>query len=110
MTYYVYIMASASRVLYVGVTNNIERRAMGLRQGRAPSFSAKYKTKELVHVEAFGDVRAAIAREKQLKGWLRVKKIALIESGNPHWLDLSADWAGACDRCAKTQASRRLSF
>jgi putative endonuclease len=54
MTYYVYIMASASRVLYIGVTNNIERRAMGHRQGRVPSFSAKYKTKELVYIEAFG--------------------------------------------------------
>jgi putative endonuclease len=110
MTYYVYIMASASRVLYVGMTNNIERRAMGHRQGRVPSFSAKYKTKELVYVEAFGDVRAAIAREKQLKGWLRVKKIALIKCGNPRWLDLSADWAGACDRCAKNQPPRKLSF
>ena len=110
MTYYVYIIASASRVLYVGVTNNIERRAMGHRQARIPSFSAKYKTKELVYIEAFGDVRAAIAREKQLKGWLRVKKIALIESGNPRWLDLSADWVSACDRFARNQASRKLSF
>ena len=89
-TYYVYIMASASRVLYVGVTNNIKRRAVERREGRAPA--AKYHTRELLHVESFGNVRAAIAREKQLKGWLRAKKIALIESLNPGWKDLSADW------------------
>jgi putative endonuclease len=93
MAYYVYIMASASRVLYVGVTNNIERRALGHREGRAPSFATKYKTRELVYVEAFGNIRAAIARETQLKGWLRVKKIALIESINPRWKDLSAGWS-----------------
>jgi putative endonuclease len=88
-TYYVYIMASASRVLYIGVTNNIERRGFEHQEGRIPGFSARYKTRELVHVELFGDVRAAIAREKHLKGWLRKRKIALIESVNPHWKDLS---------------------
>ena len=93
-TYYVYIMASASRVLYVGVTNNIKRRAVEHRQGRVPGFAAKYNTRELLYVELFGNVRAAIAREKQLKGWLRAKKIALIESRNPGWKDLSADWRG----------------
>ena len=91
-TYYVYIMASASRVLYVGVTNNIKRRAMEHRQGRASGFAGKYHTRELLYVESFSNVRAAIAREKQLKGWLRAKKIALIESLNPGWKDLSADW------------------
>lgn len=91
-SYYVYIIASASRALYVGVTNNIERRAVEHRQGRVPGFAAKYNTRQLVHVESFGDVRAAIAREKQLKGWLRAKKIALIESRNPGWKDMSAGW------------------
>ncbi len=91
-TYYVYIMASASRVLYVGVTNNIERRVAEHRQGRVPGFAAKYHTREHLYVELFGNVRAAIAREKQLKGWLRAKKIALIESRNPGWKDLSAGW------------------
>ena len=93
MTYYVYIMASASRVLYIGVTNNIERRALAHREGGAPGFATKYKTRELVYVEAFGNIRAAISRETQLKGWLRVKKIALIESINPQWKDLSADFS-----------------
>ena len=91
-TYYVYIMASASRALYIGVTNNIERRAIEHWEGRVPGFSAKYKTRELVYVEPFGQVRAAIAREKQLKGWLRVRKIALIAFQNPEWKDLAAEW------------------
>lgn len=91
-TYYVYIVASASRVLYVGVTNHIERRIAEHRQGRVSGFSARYKTRELVYMELFGDVRAAIAREKQLKGWIRARKIALVESKNPHWKDLAVDW------------------
>jgi len=90
-TYYVYIMASASRVLYVGVTNNIERRAVEHRQGRIPGFAAKYHVRQLVHGESFSDVRAAIAREKQLKRWLRAKKIALIQSHNPEWRDLVSE-------------------
>jgi putative endonuclease len=94
VTYYVYVMASASRVLYTGVTNSIERRVSEHRTGRGDGFSARYRTRELVYVEAFGDVRAAIAREKQVKGWLRVKKVALIESVNPGWKDLSGEWGG----------------
>jgi putative endonuclease len=91
-TYYVYIMASASRVLYTGVTNNIERRAFEHREERIPGFSARYKTRELVYVEPFGNIRTAIAREKQIKGWLPAKKLALIRSANPRWEDLSAQW------------------
>jgi putative endonuclease len=95
MTYYVYIMASASRALYTGVTNNIERRAGQHKEGKIPGFSARYKTRELVYAEPFGDIRAAIAREKQIKGWLRKKKAALIRSVNPRWEDLSARWGAA---------------
>jgi putative endonuclease len=91
-TYHVYIMASASHVLYTGVTNHIERRVLQHQLRQVPGFSSRYNTRELVYVEPFGDVRAAIAREKQIKGWLRSRKIALIESLNPHWRDLSADW------------------
>jgi putative endonuclease len=91
-TYYVYITASASRVLYTGVTNDMERRISEHRQRLVPGFSARYKVKELVYFELFGDIRAAIAREKQIKSWVRTKKIALIESLNPHWEDLSAGW------------------
>jgi putative endonuclease len=90
-TYYVYIMASASRVLYIGVTNNIQRRAVEHRQGLAPGFANQYKARELVYLESFGSIRDAIAREKQLKRWVRAKKIALIESSNPHWKDLSGE-------------------
>lgn len=88
-TYHVYIIASASRVLYTGVTNDLARRVLEHKQKRVPGFSARYRVTELVYFEAFGNVRAAIAREKQIKGWLRTRKIALIESFNPKWDDLS---------------------
>lgn len=91
-TYYVYIVASASRVLYTGLTNNIKRRVEEHRQKSVLGFAAHYNTSELVQVERFGNIHAAIAREKQLKGWLRAKKIARIESHNPYWKDLSAEW------------------
>ena len=79
-TYYVYILASASRTLYVGVTNNLERRVLEHRRKLIPGFTARYNINRLVHFEVFGDIRAAIGREKQIKGWLRSKKIALIEA------------------------------
>ena len=97
-TYHVYILASASRVLYTGLTSDIQRRVSQHREKRVPGFSARYNVQELVYFEPFGDIRVAIAREKQIKGWLRVKKIALIESLNPGWKDLSADWWGAALR------------
>ena len=88
-TYAVYIMASASGVLYIGMTNDLERRVLEHKAGLVRGFSSKYKTKNLVYFETFRDVRAAIAREKELKGWLRSKKIALIDSLNRDWKDLS---------------------
>ncbi len=91
-TYYVYILASKSCVLYVGVTNNLERRLFEHRQKLAPGFTAKYNVTRLVYFETFENVRDAIAREKQLKPWRREKKIALIEAMNPEWRDLSAAW------------------
>ena len=78
-TYHVYIMASASRVLYIGVTGDLLRRVLEHKQKRIPGFTARYRATELVYFEAFGDIRVAIAREKQIKGWLRARKIALIE-------------------------------
>jgi putative endonuclease len=89
-SYCVYIMASESGVLYIGVTNDLERRVFEHQNKRAPGFAARYNIRKLVYFELFGSVRAAIAREKQLKGWLRRRKIALIESVNPQWKDLSA--------------------
>ncbi len=88
-TYAVYIMASVSGVLYIGVTNDLERRVLEHKQKLVPGFSARYNVRKLVYFELFADVRAAIVREKELKGWLRRKKIALIESVNPRWQDLS---------------------
>jgi putative endonuclease len=90
-TYHVYIMASASRVLYSGVTGDLQRRVMEHKEMLAPGFSVRYRVTDLVYFEAFGDIRIAIAREKQIKGWLRVRKIALIESFNPPWRDLAAE-------------------
>lgn len=89
--YHVYIVASASRVLHIGVSGDLLRRIMQYKQMRIPGFTARYRAIELVYFEAFGEIRVAIVREKQLKGWLRAKKIALIESFNPHWRDLTAD-------------------
>jgi putative endonuclease len=85
-------MSSVSRVLYVGVTNSIERRVAEHKAKSAPGFSARYNTYALVYFEPFGNIRAAIAREKQIKGWLRAKKVVLIRSSNPQWKDLSAPW------------------
>lgn len=91
-SYYVYTMSSRSRTLYTGITNNLERRVYQHKHGLLPGFTSEYRITRLVHFEEFGDVRAAIYREKQIKGWLRVKKIALIESRNPTWEDLSENW------------------
>jgi len=90
-TYHVYIMASASRVLYVGVTSDLVRRVFEHKHRSVPGFTARYRVTELVYFEAFGDIRIAITREKQIKGWLRARKIALIDSFNPHWRDLAAE-------------------
>ena len=87
---YVYIMTNKSRTLYTGVTNNLERRVYEHKQKLIPGFTTKYNISRLVYFEATEDIRAAIEREKQIKGWLRSKKITLIESVNPSWTDLSA--------------------
>jgi len=90
--YFVYIMASASRVLYTGVTNDLARRAAEHKAGRLPGFTQKYRVDRLVYFEMTSDVRVAIEREKELKRWRRGKKVELIEKGNPEWKDLS--WGG----------------
>ena len=91
--YYVYIMTNKSRTLYTGVTNDLERRVYEHKKKLVPGFTTKYNITRLVYFEATQDVGAAIAREKQIKGWLRTKKIALIDSVNPGWADLSVDWS-----------------
>ncbi|MBI5409042.1 MAG: GIY-YIG nuclease family protein [Nitrospirae bacterium] len=87
--YYVYIMTNKSKTLYIGVTSNLSKRIYEHKQKLVPGFTSKYNINKLVYYEATSDIKAAINREKQLKGWLRSKKIALIESVNPEWRDLS---------------------
>ena len=90
--YYVYIMTNRSRTLYTGVTNSLMRRVYEHKHKLISSFTKKYNITLLVYYEETSSIEAAIAREKQIKGWLRSKKIALIESMNPQWQDLSATW------------------
>ena len=92
--YYVYIMTSRNRTLYIGVTNDISRRAFEHKEKRIDGFTKKYKVSSLVFYETTSNVEVAIAREKQLKGWRRNKKVALIEETNPGWNDLSLEWYG----------------
>jgi len=87
--YFVYIVCSRSGTLYIGMTNNLDRRIMQHKKQEIEGFSNKYHCDRLVYYEKFDDVHKAIGREKQLKGWNRAKKIALIESLNPRWQDLA---------------------
>jgi putative endonuclease len=88
-TYYLYILASRSGNLYTGVTNNLQRHMAEHRDGLVPGFTARYNIFRLVHFEMVGDIRSAIAREKEIKGWRREKKIWLIKRRNPTWDDLA---------------------
>jgi putative endonuclease len=90
--YFVDIMSNVSRTLYIGMTNNLERRVFEHKSKENPGFTKQYNLTLLVYAETYPDPTTAIAREKQLKGWLRARKIALIESVNPTWQDLSAEW------------------
>jgi putative endonuclease len=90
--YYVYILASRSRVLYIGLTSRLAQRVRQHCSGDFGGFTTDYKVHRLVYFERFVDVRTAISREKQLKRWRRGKKVALIERENPTWEDLSAEW------------------
>lgn len=90
-TGYVYILASKSKVLYVGVTNYLERRMSEHREGRIRGFTSRYGIFHLVHFEMFADIRDAIAREKVIKKWSREKKIRLIERTNRKWEDLALE-------------------
>ena len=90
--YYVYIMTNKSKTLYTGVTDNLERRVYEHKNKLIEGFTKKYNITKLVYYEMTNDVQSAIEREKQIKGWLRRKKIALIEAMNPKWADLSDEW------------------
>ncbi len=87
--YHVYILSSRSRAIYIGVTSDLARRMELHRSGEMAGHTRKYRINRLVYFEETSDITAAIAREKQLKGWRRSKKVQLIESGNPTWEDLA---------------------
>ena len=92
MLFAVYIMTNfTNKVLYIGMTNNLERRVEEHKSGSVQGFSQKYKTNKLVYYELGDYVHSAIAREKELKGWSRAKKAKLIKSINPDWKDLSLE-------------------
>ncbi|MEM6326527.1 MAG: GIY-YIG nuclease family protein [Bacteroidota bacterium] len=90
-SYWTYILASRSRVLYIGVTNSLERRVAEHKAGEGGQFTKRYQVHRLVHAEEFSEIRDAIQREKQLKGWRRERKVALIKRHNPDWRDLAQD-------------------
>ena len=90
--YYVYIMTNRSKTLYVGVTNNIARRVYEHKHMLKEGFTRRYLMDRLLYYEATNDVEGPIQREKQIKGWVRRRKVALIESANPTWRDLSDDF------------------
>ena len=91
-TFYTYILASRSRVLYTGVTNDLARRVYEHKKKLVQGFTSKYNVNQLVYYEEYNHPEEAILREKQIKGWLRIKKIKLIEDMNPGWKDLSEGW------------------
>ena len=92
-TYYVYLLASRSRVLYAGVTNNLARRVNEHKRGLIAGFTSWYRITRLVYFEEFADIRDAIAREKEIKGWKRSRKTSLIEERKPTWDDLATSTA-----------------
>lgn len=90
--YYVYILSNVTGMLYTGVTNDLVRRVYQHKTKALRGFTAKYNLKRLVYFESTDDISSAIAREKQIKGWIRKRKVDLISTMNPDWQDLSADW------------------
>jgi putative endonuclease len=91
--YYAYIMANRSRQIYVGVTGNLRQRVAQHKAGEVEGFTQRYKTNRLVYFERYQYVHDANARDKELKGWRRDKKVALILKDNPSWADLAEDWS-----------------
>ena len=94
-TYYTYIIAGRTKVLYIGITTSLERRVQQHKQGTHEGFTKEYRCHHLVWFERYATAASAIAREKQLKGWRRARKLVLIEQENPECQDLSKDWGKA---------------
>jgi len=103
-TYYVYLMTNRSKTLYVGITNDLVRRVWEHKNHLNPGFTDRYLIDRLVWYELHFDVRTAIAREKQLKGWKRARKMALVVAMNPTWKDLAAAWYQPLARPARQDA------
>ena len=91
-TYFLYIMSNETTMIYVGVTNSLKHRVAQHKKKLVAGFTHRSNVHKPVHYECFSDIRVAIGREKQIKGWLRTKKVGLIVSKNPAWNDLSAAW------------------
>ena len=92
--YFVYILSSVTKRLYIGITNDLERRVVQHKRRELEGFTSRYGIDQLVYHEETDDVYAAISREKQFKGWMRIRKIQLVQDMNPDWHDLAADWSG----------------
>lgn len=107
--YFTYIAASRSHTLYIGMTGDLLKRVFEHKQRKHEGFSSTYNCNRLVWFERFVSPEGAIAREKQLKGWIRAKKIALIEKSNPTWNDLSEGWYMVDSTVAKRGEPPRLS-
>ncbi|MGE5112692.1 MAG: GIY-YIG nuclease family protein [Acidobacteriaceae bacterium] len=107
--YFVYIMANRSRTIYTGVTNSLLRRVAEHKSGKIEGFTKKYRIHRLVYFAGYKYVRNAIAREKEIKGWDRARRVALIHVVNPTWEDLAADWydENGCVRPVKMLTERK---
>ena len=103
--FYVYILSSHSKRLYIGVTNDLMRRLFEHKHNWS-DFTSRYRMNRLVHFECIPGALAAIKREKELKGWVRRKKVELIEETNPMWLDLSSGWFDWPFYCAREARDR----
>ena len=101
--HHVYMMGNHSRTLYIGVTNDLQRRVWEHKQETIKGFTSRYHMSKLVYYKAWPSINEAIAREKQLKGLLRRKKAALIEGRNPDWDDLSSGWYGHQDSSLRSE-------
>ena len=108
--FFVYIMASKSRVLYVGMTNDLTVRVFQHKTGRHKGFTQRYRVHRLVYFESYRYVNSAIAREKEIKAWRREKRVALIESINPLWDDLAATWYTAEELARDPYAPVKIEF
>jgi len=105
-SYCVYIMGSLSGTLYIGMTSNLHKRVFEHKSHRIEGFTDKYGVERMLYWESFDELSKAINREKQLKGWRRSKKVALIESLNPHWVDFAREWYPWMKPMTKQEGSR----